>query len=232
MAIRGRLCALGLAILLNGVPAPECWDLPEKMPTIIAHRGGRYWEGGDFSYIEDAVREGASGVEVDVRRRGTAYIVQHDGPDSYQGTLEDALARIGSADVYLDLKEDLYLPDLIDFVKPRVEGRIFVGSFDQDVLAGIEDPSVGRIYQCVQPFCSLEGAGHADADWINPVPFLITEDFVREAKAAGFAITPGGNPFDAGSETFRTPLRHAELGADAVSVYDVAAFIAAYDAAR
>ena len=44
---------------------------------IIAHRGGKYWEDNDFSYIEDSINPGATIIELDITQLNNGYIIKH-----------------------------------------------------------------------------------------------------------------------------------------------------------
>ena len=76
----------------------------DKIPLVTAHRGGKFWEGDDFSYISESVRAGADIIELDIRLRDGKYVVQHTPYEKPQGFLDSALARVEGSSVYLDIK--------------------------------------------------------------------------------------------------------------------------------
>ena len=74
----------------------------------IAHRGGKFWEDTNFSYISTSYALGDVRISsnwMSGARRGRLHVIQHDPFSKAQGTLEAALARIERAAAYLDVKQ-------------------------------------------------------------------------------------------------------------------------------
>lgn len=193
------------------------------MPLVTAHRGGKFWEGDDFSYISESIRDGADIIELDIRLpRGGKYIVQHMPYEKPQGFLEDALARIEGAAVYLDVKNrDLNVDELISYVRLKYSNHIIVGSYHLNVLRSIQDSSIERNCHCTVPWTAVARGRSAHADWINPLCYFTTKSLAQEIQNAGFKFVPSGNPIFKKHETMENQLYYARWGAYAISTHHV-----------
>ena len=110
-------------------------SLSSANPLLIAHGGGKYWEGQNFSYIEKSIDYGADIIELDIKLKGNDYIVKHSIFSKSQGLLTGALDKIKNASLYLDIKDNNINPnDLIAFIKNKTDNTIIIGSFNKNIL--------------------------------------------------------------------------------------------------
>ncbi len=194
----------------------------DKIPLVTAHRGGKFWEGDDFSYISESVRAGADIIELDIRLRDGKYVVQHTPYEKPQGFLDSALARVEGSSVYLDIKNrDLNVNELISYVRSRCSNQIIVGSYHLKVLRSIQDPAIERNCHCTLPWTAVAHGQSAHADWINPLCYFTTKSLAQEIQNAGFKFVPSGNQILKKHEIMENQLRYARWGAYAVSTYHV-----------
>lgn len=193
------------------------------LPRIIAHRGGKFWEGENFSYISDSIRQGADIIELDVGAlRNGRYVIQHDQFSRAQGYLDDALARLENAALYLDVKDRMVdIHKLIAHVHELCTNHLILGSDDSSLLRGIKDLDAERTYHCVLPWKALSGGKTAMANWITPLCYVVTERLARGVQQAGFKFVPGGNPLFKRHELMENQLQYARWGAYAISTYHV-----------
>lgn len=189
-------------------------------PLLIAHRGGRYWEGNNFSYISESIEQGADIIELDIRMENNNYIVKHSIFSKQQGLLSDALLKIQNKTIYLDIKDNDIDPNqLIDYVRKTLNNQIIIGSFNKKILEKIEkNESIIINYHCFSFFCSIKIAKNINADWINPVSFLITKNKIKEIQNKGFKFVP------AGTENYKKQLKYVMSGAYAISTYKIKDF--------
>jgi glycerophosphoryl diester phosphodiesterase len=196
-----------------------------KIPLIVAHRGGRFWQAKDFSYITESIDSGADVIELDVRELGPSrYLVQHDRFSRPQGWLEDALARMAGRNVslYLDIKSrSSDARRLIEYVRQRTSCPLIVGSFHLAILDRLADSSVRTTLHCRWPYNAIDLARRVNADWITPMFYFTTEELAREIQVAGFKFAPAGNYFFKRYELFDNQIRYARWGAHAVSTHHV-----------
>lgn len=207
------------------------FDPPQKLgvlsistlPKIIAHRGGRFWEGDNFSYISDSVKEGAQIIELDIcLSPENRYVVQHDKLTKPQGYLDDALPHIGLAVLYLDIKDSkVNVRELVESVRKTCSNHIMIGSYDRGLLSDIGDSSIGRIFHCILPWNAMERAESVGANWITPLGWFVTEQLVLQVQKAGFKLVPSGNPVLKKHEIMENQLRYARWGAHAISTHHV-----------
>jgi hypothetical protein len=188
---------------------------------IIAHRGGKFWEDTNFSYISTSIRDGADIIELDVRRQGGRYVIQHDPFSKAQGTLEAALARIERAAVYLDVKtNDIDINDLIAYVRLLCSNHIIVGSFNYSMLQNICDRSVERNLHCWGAWlCNPEK--FTAVDWINPICYFTSRAIAKRIQVQGFRFVPAGNQVFKKNEIMENQLRFARWGAYAIATHHV-----------
>ena len=207
-------------------------EVDGKEVKIIAHKGGKYWEGSNFLYVNDSISLGADVIELDVQHRlFRGYIVQHPfgfpGFDRdvffpYQGKLKDALKVISNrAWVYLDVKDNSISPKrLIKFVRKYHNNTIIVGSFNWNYLRkfnGLDDDLIINLHTL--PFVyAINNGKNIGADWINPYPFYLTEDYANKIQEEGFEFVP------CGIENYTKLKQFIDWGAYAVSVYDIEKF--------
>lgn len=210
----------------------------QPKPLIIAHRGGKFWKKGtDFSYITEAIRDGADIIELDIRLKKGEYIVQHGPFGKNQGRLDDALKVIGSAGmyphsklsfgvgVYLDLKsKSIAINELIAYIRSRHKNQIIVGSFHADLLKRITDPSVIKICHCLWPSRAVSKARDVGAHWVSPLCYVVTPKLARQIEAAGFKFVPGGSTLFKKYEIFKKQLQFANYGAHAIATHHVGKF--------
>lgn len=195
----------------------------DRMPKLIAHRGGKFWEGSDFSYITEAIRAGADIIELDIRLCGSLYCVQHSRFSPKQGLLKDALKRIEGKGLYLDVKDKrIDILDLYAYVRNIHKGEILVGTWYYDMSQRLRNAEVTRIYHCFAPLVNLNHAQYVHADWITPTPYGISKRKVDQILSGGFKFVPGGNLFFRNHECFSNQLRYAEWGAYALSAHRIA----------
>lgn len=198
---------------------------------VIAHKGGRYWAGKNFSYIQESLGLGADIIELDVKLSGSEILVKHPlGIPGYdyqtffpcQGRLKDALSALDSrASLYLDLKDRKLDPErLLDFVKRYHFSEVIVGSFDTKILKKFRqlDPRIVINLHCwPNPGC-IKIAKKVEADWINPVPVFLKEKLARQIVREGFKFVP------AGVENYGKTANFIKWGAHAISLYDLGSF--------
>lgn len=186
-------------------------------PKIIAHRGGKYWQGADFSYITQAINAGADIIELDIRIKKEKYIIQHDPLSQFQGELSEALKRIKNKTIYLDIKDKKIEPNqLIKFVrKIKPKNKLIIGSFNKGILSKIKkDKDITINYHCIPFFIDYNFAKSNNVDWINPIPYFLTKKEIIRIKKE-FKFVP------AGTENYKKQKEYQELGAHAISVHDV-----------
>ncbi|MGC9968293.1 MAG: hypothetical protein ABSC29_01000 [Minisyncoccia bacterium] len=194
----------------------------DKMPLITAHRGGKFWEGDDFSYISESIRDGADIIELDVRLCDGKYIVQHAPYEKAQGFLEDAFARTENTALYLDIKSrDIKINELIAYVHSFCSSHIIVGSYHLDLLRSIQDLAVERNCHCVLPWTAVPRGRSAHAGWVNPLCYFTTKSLAQEIRDAGFKFVPSGNQIFKKHEIMENQLRYARWGAYAISTHHV-----------
>lgn len=199
---------------------------------IIAHKGGTYWNGENFSYINNSIKDGASIIELDIQHKlFGGYIVQHPigVPEydreiffPYRGRLENALKVINNqAMVYLDIKDENINPkSLIKFVRKYNNNTIIVSSFNKNYLKkfnNIDDNLIINLQCLIEEEC-INNAKEIGAQWINPVPILLSEKFAKDIQNAGFKFVP------AGIEDYNKTKEYISWGAYAISVYDINKF--------
>jgi len=189
-------------------------------PLIIAHKGGEYWEGDNFSYITNSLKQGADIIELDIKLKNNQYIIKHSLFQKKQGTLSEALTKINNASIYLDIKDNQIDPnDLIKYVKERNNNKIIIGSFNKELLKKInKDENITINYHCISFLCSIKTAKEVDADWINPIPYFISKKKIKEIQDNGFKFVPGG------TENSEKQLKYTKLGAHVISTYQVKKF--------
>lgn len=192
----------------------------DKLPQILAHRGGRYWTADNFSYITEALRDGADGVELDVRLHSGAYVVQHDFRWSYQGTLEEAITRCEGAPIMLDVKETgIDAQHLINFVLSRTAGPISVVSMYPSVLAQLRGQ---RIPLCLSTFALRSPIPLATSLGVHSIhvpAYRLSPQFVSQVHAHGLHFAPWACQFKTGDES--SQLQAVSLGAYAIATYHV-----------
>jgi hypothetical protein len=188
----------------------------------MAHRGGRFWSGTGFSYISEAIRGGADIIELDIRCRDGAYVVQHALLGPVAGGLEEALKRLQGRALYVHLKGRGVDPNLlVEYIRARFSGCIIVGSFDARLLRSVRDPAVIKACHCFLPWRAVAKGRATGAHWISPVCYFVTGRLAREIRQAGFAFVPSANFLLRKREVFGNQLRCARAGAYAVSTYHV-----------
>lgn len=208
----------------------------KREAQIIAHKGGKYWTGKSFEYIQKSIDAGADIIELDIQWRFLkGYIVQHpvgfpgfDREIYYhcQGKLKKALKAINNqASVYLDIKDYRISPKrLIKKVRKYHSGLIIIGSFNWDYLnkfkeIKIKDKKIIINLHAPFPFkFYINKAREVGADWINPFPFMLKKEFAKEIQKQGFQFVP------AGIDNFPLLKKYISWDAHAVSVYDINAF--------
>ncbi len=191
-------------------------------PLIIAHRGGRFWSGESFDYVTESVRNGADIIELDVRKHFDRYVVQHSVFEKSQGYLEDAIRRIGSASLYLDVKDGtLDVNALIEYARSLTSTKLIIGSYFDHIIRGIEDIEVVKCCHCVLPWRALEVGRSVGADWISPLAVSMTREQCSSLNEAGFKCVPSGNPILKRVERLKNQVRFAAWGAHAISTHHV-----------
>ena len=197
----------------------------QSKPLIIAHRGGKFWKGTNFSYIAEAVRDGADIIELDIRLKRGEYIVQHGPFGKNQGRLDDALKVVSSAGIYLDLKsKDIDINTLVAYIRTKHNNQIIVGSFHAPLLKSLTDPSVIKICHCLLPSRAIEKAKAVGAHWVSPLCHVVTRKLADKIEAAGFKFVPGGSTFFKKYEIFKKQLRFVQHGAHAIATHHVGKF--------
>ena len=208
-----------------------------KSPLIIGHRGCRYpgIPENSSAAVERAVQEDADIVEMDiVTTKDGVFVAFHYSPLAPRGahlrrrtvselahveTMESLLGVLASRKaVYLDIKEKLsteQLATLRSIVQAMHRNDVIVGSFHTSVLTACQAlaPHWTINLHCFATMSAVRRAASLGAHWINPMPFLVTESFVRCAQAHDLKFVPAGNENDA------KQLRYAELGAYALSTF-------------
>jgi hypothetical protein len=191
-------------------------------PRVIAHRGGKFWEGEDFSYVSESIRDGADIIELDVRVQQGRYIVQHGPWAKFQGHLEKVLPRLERADLYLDIKDHrMDINRLVESIRSKCANHLIIGSFSQTLLRSITDPSIERNYHWPWPWFHSAPARYAMADWVNPMSSVVTKGLATSIQGAGFKFVPGGNYLFKMYERMGRQLTFAEFGAYAISTHHV-----------
>jgi glycerophosphoryl diester phosphodiesterase len=208
-----------------------------EIPLIIGHRGCKYpgIRENSLEAVIRAIEEKADIVEIDVARTADGEFVAFHYPNwnpfaqrprrrrrrelPHLDDVSTLLQAIGGrVPVYLDIKDRLCSEDVLRLVR-LVEGMhknsVIVGSFFTDVLERFKKAAPDWVinYHCVAVSGSLRRAVNLGASWINPMPFLVTEKFVRGAMSCGLKFVPGGN------ECERRQLHYARLGAYALSTF-------------
>lgn len=188
----------------------------------MAHRGGKFWESRDFSYIAESVRAGADIIELDVRSRNGEYVVQHAKYGRLQGSLKDAISYIGHTSLYLDIKDRGFdVNGCIASIRALCLNPIIVGSFDVGLLRSINDRSVVKSCHCLFPWRAGAKAREAGAQWVSPVCYFVTTGLARKIQDAGFRFVPSANLVFTKREVMRNQLRYAHAGVYAISTYHV-----------
>ncbi|MEK6890746.1 MAG: hypothetical protein AABX03_01275 [Nanoarchaeota archaeon] len=189
---------------------------------IIAHRGGKYWKGKgkNFNYISESLHHGADVIELDVRVKENKYIVQHSKAALSQGFLEDALEKIGTVPLYLDIKDPLIDPnDLIKLVRKKLKNQLIIGSFYSAVLKKIKKKKGIIIsYQVYSPLYDLKLVKRLKVDWVVLWNYNIAGWKIKELQTSGLKFAPAGNLMP------RQQMRYVKRGANAVFVYDIKKF--------
>jgi len=201
-----------------------------KKLIIIAHKGGLYLKSKNFSYIDEAIRQGADIIELDIQQKPKMnYIVKH--PINlpfinkriiypYQGTLKQALQKINSRKpIYLDTKDPSINPKkLISFVKKYHKNKIIVGSYFAKSLKKFRelDPNLIIVFHWLPLKSSIKKAKEIKANWM--LPFFIFPGFAKKVKEAGLklALVASDNP--------KKIRRCINLGADAIFIHDIKKF--------
>lgn len=194
-------------------------------PLIIAHRGGRYWKGKNFSYICEAIAQGADMIELDIKqRKDKEYIVKHSYLSITQGTLKNALEKVKNIPIYLDIKDYSIDPnDLINFVRSKTKNLIIVGSFSQEILKKIDSKKKVIIsYHIYSPWYDENLAKEIKADWIILWNYNVAKRKFKEINKQGMKIAPAGNLL------YTKQAKYLKDGANAVFVYDVGKFKKAF----
>lgn len=192
------------------------------MPLLFAHRGGKFWESDDFSYITESIREGANIIELDVRVRDGEYIVQHTPFEKSQGLLRDALRKLEGAMLYLDVKVDLDPDQLIRYVRSFSPNPIIIGSYKKTLLRRIREPGIVKSIHVVWPWNALRKGRAAAAEWVVILPSFISQQIIKKIEGAGFTFIPAGNQIFKKHEIMRNQLRYAKWGASSISTHHVA----------
>ena len=206
---------------------PSLKSKNQNRPLIIAHRGGHYWKGNNFSYITESIVEGADIIELDIKLKDGEYVVQHDRPSSMQGLLLDALKKVKNTDLYLDIKDNKINPNnLITFVrKSQYKNNIIIGSFDKKLLKSIKrDKGIIINLHTFGIPSPIQIAKDIGADWINPPVFLVRKKLIKSIINNGFKFVPGGNFRQNSNEA--NQIRFAQLGAHVISTYNVKRMVA------
>jgi hypothetical protein len=194
----------------------------KAIPLLIAHQGGKYWEGRNFSHITESIKVGASIIEIDVRRNNGTYIVQHMPYERPQGLFVDALRRCAGVGVYLDIKdENADIPEIVGLARDAGVSRIIIGSFHLDLLRSTVPLGVERNCHCIAPWNAIARGIYAHADWVNPICYVVTRGLAQDIQESGFKFVPSGNLVFQRKEIFRNQLRYATYGAYAVSAHHI-----------
>jgi hypothetical protein len=193
----------------------------KSSPLIIAHRGGKFWEDADFSYIKKSIQDGADIIELDIRMKDGKYIVQHTPLEKIQGSLEDALKLVENTKIYLDIKNKIDVNNLIPHVRSICSNEIIIGSYDTKLLASIQDKTVIRNCHCVSPWTAISKGKSCEANWINPICYTATKSLSKEIQSEGFKFVPSGNQIFKKNEIMTNLKKYTLWGAYAISTHHV-----------
>lgn len=118
----------------------------------------------------------------------------------------------------MDIKDRKIDPNkLISYIRSKNKNnKIILGSFNKKLLKKInKEEGILINYHCFSPFLSIRRAKELDADWINPLPYLITNKKIEKIKNNGFKFVPAGN------ENYKKQMKYLKLGAHALSIHDI-----------
>ena len=191
------------------------------LPLIIAHRGGKFWESDDFSYITESIQAGADIIELDVRQKNGTYIVQHMPWEKIQGKLDDAIKLSQNAKLYLDIKIKIDINEFISYIRSICPNEIIIGTYDLRMLRDIKDDKVIRNCHCALPWNCIERGRKSGAQWVNIMCHAATKNLAQRIQRAGFEFVPSGNQIFKKHEITGNILKYAKWGAFAISTHHV-----------
>jgi glycerophosphoryl diester phosphodiesterase len=141
---------------------------PRDRPTVLAHRGGSGpWRENTLEAFAGAVRAGADGVELDVRRAADGtLVVHHDAVISDAGSVHEL--RAGELPAWV--------PTLADALATCAGAAVNV-----EVKNLPTDPGYDPDHRVASDLAALLGADHGDEPWPSEV---IVSSFWPETLAA------------------------------------------------